>query len=39
MGRQAAELLCRRLAGDKAPPQRIRLPVSLVPRGSGEVPP
>lgn len=39
MGRQAAELLCRRLAGDKAPPQRIRLPVGLVPRGSGEVPP
>jgi LacI family transcriptional regulator len=39
MGRQAAELLYRRLAGDKAPPQRIRLPVGLVPRGSGEVPP
>ena len=39
MGRQAAELLCRRLAGDKAPPQRVRLPVGLVPRGSGEVAP
>jgi LacI family transcriptional regulator len=39
MGRQAAELLYRRLTGDKAPHQRIRLPVGLVPRGSGEVPP
>jgi LacI family transcriptional regulator len=39
MGRQAAELLCRRLAGDKTPPRWIRLPVSVVPRGSGEVPP
>jgi LacI family transcriptional regulator len=39
MGRQAAELLCRRLAGDKAPPQRVRLPVELVLRGSGELVP
>jgi LacI family transcriptional regulator len=39
MGRQAAELLCRRLAGDKAPPQQVRLPVQLVRRGSGEVAP
>jgi LacI family transcriptional regulator len=39
MGRQAAELLCRRLAGDKAPPQRVRLPIELVRRGSGEVVP
>jgi LacI family transcriptional regulator len=39
MGRQAAELLCRRLAGDKAPPRRVRLPVQLVRRGSGEVAP
>jgi len=39
MGRQAAELLCRRLEGDRSPPQRVVLPVELVPRGSGEVPP
>jgi LacI family transcriptional regulator len=39
MGRQAFDLLHRRLAGDKAPPRRVRLPVELVPRGSGEVPP
>ncbi len=39
MGRQAAQLLCQRLAGDKAPPRRVRLPVELVRRGSGEVVP
>jgi LacI family transcriptional regulator len=39
MGRQATELLCRRLEGDRSPPERIVLPVHLVPRGSGEIPP
>jgi LacI family transcriptional regulator, galactose operon repressor len=37
MGRQAAELLCRRLDGERSPPQRIVLPATLVPRGSGEL--
>jgi LacI family transcriptional regulator len=37
LGRQAAQLLCRRLAGDNGKPKRIVLPTSLVPRGSGEV--
>jgi len=39
MGRQATELLCRRLEGDRSPPRRIVLPVHLIPRGSGEMPP
>jgi LacI family transcriptional regulator len=39
MGRQAAELLCRRLDGDRSPPQRIVLPTRLIPRGSGELSP
>ncbi len=39
MGRQAAELLCRRLDGDGGPPRRIVLPTELVVRGSGEVAP
>jgi LacI family transcriptional regulator, galactose operon repressor len=37
LGRQAAELLCRRLAGDNGPPRRVVLPTRLIPRGSGEV--
>jgi LacI family transcriptional regulator len=39
MGRVAAELLFRRLAGDAGPTQRIYLRTSLIPRGSGETPP
>ncbi|MFF0774818.1 LacI family DNA-binding transcriptional regulator [Nonomuraea wenchangensis] len=39
MGRVAAELLFRRLLGDEGPPEHIRLPVRLIPRGSGELPP
>jgi LacI family transcriptional regulator len=39
MGRQATELLCQRLEGDRSPPERIMLPVHLIPRGSGEAPP
>ena len=39
MGRVAAELLFRRLSGDAGPTQRIYLRTSLIPRGSGEMPP
>jgi LacI family transcriptional regulator len=39
LGRQAAELLARRLAGDTRPPGEVVLPTYLIPRGSGEVPP
>nr|WP_082310797.1 LacI family DNA-binding transcriptional regulator [Nonomuraea sp. SBT364] len=39
MGRTAAELLFRRLAGDTGPSEHPLLPVRLVPRGSGELPP
>ncbi|GAA3676403.1 LacI family DNA-binding transcriptional regulator [Nonomuraea antimicrobica] len=39
MGRVAAELLFRRLRGDGGPPEHIELPVRLMVRGSGELPP
>ncbi|MBF8186601.1 LacI family DNA-binding transcriptional regulator [Nonomuraea sp. K274] len=39
MGRVAAELLFRRLRGDTGRPEHIELPVRLIPRGSGELPP
>ncbi len=39
LGRRAAELLAERLAGDDGPPQRVVLPTTLIPRGSGEVKP
>jgi LacI family transcriptional regulator len=39
LGRQAAELVLRRLAGDDRPPQRVVLPTVLIVRGSGEVSP
>ncbi|MFR9675682.1 LacI family DNA-binding transcriptional regulator [Streptomyces sp. TR06-5] len=39
LGRTAAELLFRRLAGADDPPQQVRLPTRLVARGSGELPP
>lgn len=39
MGDEAARLLWRRLDGDTTPPQRVILPTTLVPRGSGEIPP
>lgn len=39
MGRIAAELLFRRLAGEGGPAQRIELPTRLITRGSGELPP
>ncbi|MET8161578.1 substrate-binding domain-containing protein [Sphaerisporangium sp. NPDC005289] len=38
LGRTAAELLFRRLTGETGPVERIRLP-TLIPRGSGELPP
>jgi len=39
MGRRAAELLCRRMAGEELSPQRVVLPTHLIVRGSGELPP
>ncbi|MEV0197798.1 LacI family DNA-binding transcriptional regulator [Nonomuraea sp. NPDC050691] len=39
MGRIAAELLFRRLSGENDPPRHVTLPVRLIPRGSGELPP
>jgi LacI family transcriptional regulator len=39
MGRTAAEMLMRRIAGDKSPPIRVILPTSLIVRGSGEIRP
>jgi LacI family transcriptional regulator len=39
LGRIAAEMLFRRLGGYQGPPERVELPVTLIPRGSGELPP
>jgi LacI family transcriptional regulator len=39
MGRIAAELLFRRLAGERGPAQRITLSTRLIVRGSGEIQP
>ncbi|QKW05227.1 LacI family DNA-binding transcriptional regulator [Streptomyces sp. NA04227] len=39
LGRTAAELLFRRLGGAPVGAERIELPVRLIPRGSGELPP
>ncbi|GEB48285.1 MULTISPECIES: LacI family DNA-binding transcriptional regulator [Streptomyces] len=39
LGRNAAELLFRRLDGAEDPPRRLTRPTRLVPRGSGELPP
>lgn len=39
LGRLAAELLLRRIAGETGPARLIELPTRLIPRGSGEVPP
>jgi LacI family transcriptional regulator, galactose operon repressor len=39
VGRAAARLLLRRLAGEDGPPRRAEIPVRLVPRGSAEFPP
>jgi LacI family transcriptional regulator len=39
LGRQAAELLFRRLDGDRSPTHRIVIPTRLISRGSGELRP
>lgn len=39
VGRTAAEHLFRRLDGADHAPVRVELPTSLIPRGSGELPP
>ncbi|SCL34267.1 transcriptional regulator, LacI family [Micromonospora rhizosphaerae] len=39
LGRQAASLLLDRVIGETAPPRRVVLPVRLIVRGSGELPP
>jgi LacI family transcriptional regulator len=39
MGRQAASLLFDRIEGDTSPSRRMLLPVRLIVRGSGELPP
>jgi LacI family transcriptional regulator, galactose operon repressor len=39
LGRAAADLLFRRLDGDNSPWRRVVIPVGLVARGSGELPP
>jgi LacI family transcriptional regulator len=36
VGRAAARLLLRRLAGENGPPRRAEIPVRLIPRGSAE---
>jgi LacI family transcriptional regulator len=38
LGRVAAELLFRRLAGDRGPAERIEVATQLIQRGSGELP-
>lgn len=39
LGRRSTELLLDRIDGSELPPQRIVLPVRLIPRGSGEISP
>ena len=39
LGRLAAELLFRRLDGDRRPAERTEVPARLIPRGSGEISP
>jgi LacI family transcriptional regulator len=39
LGRVAAELLFRRLEGDRRPAEHTEVPTRLIPRGSGEIPP
>jgi LacI family transcriptional regulator len=39
MGRTAAQMLFQRLTGDEGPAQRVLIETTLIPRGSGEVPP
>lgn len=37
MGRTAATALFERIDGDEKPPREIRIPTTLIPRGSGEI--
>jgi len=37
IGRTAAQTLFERMDGDKGPPREIRIPTTLIPRGSGEI--
>jgi LacI family transcriptional regulator len=39
LGKKAAELLFDRIAGESGPARRVVLPVTLIVRGSGELPP
>jgi LacI family transcriptional regulator len=39
LGRVAAQLLFRRLAGDRGPAERAEIATQLIERGSGEIPP
>ncbi|PPK97633.1 LacI family transcriptional regulator [Kineococcus xinjiangensis] len=39
LGRTAADLVLARIAGDRSPAKHVTIPATLVPRGSGEVPP
>lgn len=39
MGRTATGLLLRRIAGEEFAADEVRLPITIVPRGSGELPP
>jgi LacI family transcriptional regulator len=39
LGRLAAQLLFRRLAGDRGPAERTEIATQLIQRGSGEIPP
>ncbi|MBO0820524.1 MAG: LacI family DNA-binding transcriptional regulator [Nocardiopsaceae bacterium] len=39
VGRAAAEMLFGRLGGYDGPPRRVRVPATLITRGSGELPP
>ncbi|MEY9855804.1 LacI family transcriptional regulator [Catenulispora sp. GAS73] len=38
LGRMAAELLFRRMRGERGKVQRLQVPTRLIPRGSGEIP-
>jgi LacI family transcriptional regulator len=39
LGRTAADMLFRRLAGYRGRAERVELPATLIVRGSGEIPP
>jgi LacI family transcriptional regulator len=38
LGREAAEILFRRIEGDQSPIRRVTVPAELIARGSGEIP-